>query len=384
MNRPTSGDSSPEIDQGMVVPEDLLRQPGTKKDRREEAWFNFAHPETEWIRTPIGQTHSRILKTTPNRKDVYAVWDVKHKEMAEKFALLERTEPVVERPQHDMTAEIKAEAARIGFQVVGLTRFHHTYVYDNYRDQMKPYLSLIVAGLEDSREEFDSSVHSEHALADSHAHFYEISEMGVLLAEFLLAKGSRVQVLAGDAGYNRIKMLPYAEEAGLGQLGANGQLLSPYCGSRLKIFVLSTDARVEYDGPKDFGVKGLCEKCQICIRRCPGRALSKTPVHWRGSYRHKVDPARCAPMLIKFNQCNVCTEVCPVQKYGLPTVLEHYERTGGEILGKGTDELEAYSLPGKGHFGVGTMPRFTAKDALPSYVLGHDSSPQPDVIDREM
>ncbi len=38
--------------------------------------------------------------------------------------------------------------------------------------------------------------------------------------------------------------------------------------------------------------------------------------------------------------------------------MEHYVETGGEILGKGTHNLEGYTLEDKGYFGPGELPRF--------------------------
>jgi hypothetical protein len=49
--------------------------------------------------------------------------------------------------------------------------------------------------------------------------------------------------------------------------------------------------------------------------------------------------------------------VCPVQRYGMKPVMEHYVETG-EVLGKGTQNLEGYSMQGEGHFGPGELPRF--------------------------
>ena len=49
-------------------------------------------------------------------------------------------------------------------------------------------------------------------------------------------------------------MIPLFVEAGLGQLGVNGQLLSPHFGSRARLQVILTDANVEYDKPVDFGI----------------------------------------------------------------------------------------------------------------------------------
>ena len=74
-------------------------------------------------------------------------------------------------------------------------------------------------------------------------------------------------------------------------------------------------------------------------------------------------------MLMRYATCNICTKVCPVQKYGLQEVLDHYHATGGQVLGIGTEELEGYSLPDRGHFGVGQLPRFTRDDARIRYDL---------------
>jgi hypothetical protein len=77
--------------------------------------------------------------------------------------------------------------------------------------------------------------------------------------------------------------------------------------------------------------------------------------------KYKVVADRCLPVL-RFAECNICTKVCPVQHFGLKTVLDHYRKTGGEILGKGTDQLEGYDMFEKGHYGPGELPRFDAEE----------------------
>tara|TARA_B100000470_G_C19661498_1_gene333304 strand:- start:75 stop:425 length:351 start_codon:yes stop_codon:yes gene_type:complete len=52
-------------------------------------------------------------------------------------------------------------------------------------------------------------------------------------------------------------------------------------------------------------------------------------------------------------------KVCPIQKYGMKPVMEHYVETG-EVLGKGTHELEGYNMEGKGYFGPGKLPSFNS------------------------
>ena len=63
--------------------------------------------------------------------------------------------------------------------------------------------------------------------------------------------------------------------------------------------------------------------------------------------------------MARYLGCGICMKVCPIQKYGLKNVMEHYAETG-QVLGKGTHDLEGYTLEGKGYFGPGEMPVFDA------------------------
>jgi Pyruvate/2-oxoacid:ferredoxin oxidoreductase delta subunit len=145
--------------------------------------------------------------------------------------------------------------------------------------------------------------------------------------------------------------------AGLGQLGANGQLLSPHFGSRARLMIVTTDAPVAHDQPVDYGIHNFCQTCQVCVNRCPGRALTKEKVWWRGAEKNKLVYERCRPVMVRNEGCGVCMKVCPIQRYGMKPVMEHYVATG-EVLGKGTENLEGYTLKDKGHFGPGELPHF--------------------------
>ena len=63
--------------------------------------------------------------------------------------------------------------------------------------------------------------------------------------------------------------IAYAVAAGLGQLGLNGQLLTPYAGSRCRTNILTTDAPLVHDEPKDFGI---VQGCRTRARRRGKRA----------------------------------------------------------------------------------------------------------------
>ena len=45
--------------------------------------------------------------------------------------------------------------------------------------------------------------------------------------------------------------------------------------------IITTDALVTYDQPIDYGIHAFCSICQVCVNRCPGRALMREKVWWR-------------------------------------------------------------------------------------------------------
>ena len=175
------------------------------------------------------------------------------------------------------------------------------------------------------------------------------------LGDYIRSFGYYAQVHSPND--NSAAYIPMFVAAGLGQLGANGQLLSPHFGSRARLMIITTDAPVTYDEPVDYGIHKFCQQCQVCVNRCPGRALVKEKVWYRGVEKNKLIYDRCRPVMARYEGCAVCMKVCPVQRYGMKPVMEHYVETG-EVLGKGTDNLEGYDIRDKGYFGPGELPHF--------------------------
>lgn len=353
----------------LPVPPELLTVVGNPRNPAEENFFAWAFPEGDFFQTPPGRAHQLLA---PLMSDSYKRLQEKYKprstELLEKIRDYHLHRPEAPPQPDNLAARLKEEAGRLGIDVIGITNFDRRYVYSNYKRRVH-FKRVIVIGAEQPWAPTQEQTGSSELLDVTLETFLRITELAINLADFLRANGYRTQFLAGPLGLDLVKILPYAVDAGLGQMGANGQLLSPYFGSRWRPVAMSTDAPLEIDSPKDFGINTLCEKCQVCVRRCPGRALSKQKVYWRGVLKYKVIAERCIPMLDRYSACGVCIKVCPVQRYGLEAVLEHYSASGGQILGKGSDELEGFDLPDRGHFGPGEMPQFTRDESRIHYEL---------------
>ena len=352
------------------VPPELRSVPGARKNPREEHYFARALPEHDFL---LSETYSAYYKWT----EAFPRYQtMAHNEIEGKYKPLLRTfKDIIPHyhelpgasppdPSPDLTQVIKEKALAAGADIVGITRFDKKYVFAEHKEEAR-FKHIIVLG-----RAFDwettNGIPSVSWDIESYDALIALAFVGVGLAEYIRSKGYPVQFVSGSLAFGVYRLLapviPYAIQAGLGQLGANGQLLTPQFGSRLRLMMISTSAPVTHDVPVDYGINVLCDKCQVCVRRCPGRAIpgAKEKINWRGVLKNKIITDRCLPMF-QFAECNICTKVCPVQHYGLKAVLDHYG-SSGQILGKGTDELEGYTIPGRGYFPVGELPKFTTEE----------------------
>ena len=180
---------------------------------------------------------------------------------------------------------------------------------------------------------------------------------GLELGNFIRSLGYKAHVIHSSDATGPV--IPMFVAAGLGQLGACGYLLSPHTGNRMRLMMITTDANVTYDAPVDYGIHAFCQVCQVCVNRCPGRALMRDKIWWRGIEKNKLYFKRCRPVMARYLGCGVCMKVCPIQKYGLKNTMEHYAATG-QVLGKGTHDLEGYNIEGQGLLRPRRTPRLRA------------------------
>jgi ferredoxin len=255
-------------------------------------------------------------------------------------------------PGAELTAALKAKAAELGISAVGVTRHDPRYTLAQFAGRHVG--DRVVVCILEQNYESTQLIPSERSERAALATYGQLEDRLVELSEWLQAQGyrARPEDYIGESMF-----IHYAVAAGLGQLGLNGQLLTPQAGSRCRINVLTTDAPLDFDAPVDYGIEGVCDRCQACVRRCPVGAIPAVRKEHRGVVKAKLNTKRCLPIVTQAAGCSICMKVCPVQKYGLAEVLEHYEHTG-TIKGIHTDELEGFDWPLDGrHYPPGEKPR---------------------------
>lgn len=203
-----------------------------------------------------------------------------------------------------MSARVKEVAKFYGASLVGITRVDPRWVYSHYFSGATgdyqafniPYKYAIMIGIEMDYDWINEAPDPE-ASAAAALGYSQMAEVASSLAKYIRALGYPAVPSGNDTGQN----IPMAIDAGLGELGRNGLLLTPEYGARLRLCKVLTDLPLEVDQPIDFGIQSFCETCHACAASCPvdavrweDRTTEQTSVSNRpGILRWPVDVARC-------------------------------------------------------------------------------------------
>ena len=337
------------------VPEELETVPGIPLDDHQVDWYAREYPlETMNIYERASRDWANDIRDQHvEMREIRKEHDKLNRPIIMAARLTGDQEPTTEPTGVDVTEAIKAKARELGFLEVGMTPYDHRYTYQSKKDWVKfPHAICLAYEQDFEPTQTIPSIDAEIV----HSSTYRTEGAASLeLGRFINSLGYRAQVHSPND--NTGPYIPMFVAAGLGQLGACGYLLTPHVGSRCRLMIVTTDAKITYDEPVDYGIHAFCQVCQVCVNRCPGRALMRDKIWWRGLEKNKLYFKRCRPVMARYLGCGVCMKVCPVQKYGMQTVMQHYAETG-QVLGKGTHDLEGYELEGKGYFGPGELPAF--------------------------
>lgn len=156
----------------------------------------------------------------------------------------------------------------------------------------------------------------------------KLNEIVLIGEEFLKSKGYRAYAQTTDrvkVNESNISKLPHktvATRAGLGWIGKNCLLVTKEYGPAIRISSLLTDAPLKCDEPIS---ESQCGGCSLCVKNCPGLAL--TGVLWTAGMERKeiVDVEQCFKTQteimkkhtgIETDLCGKCFAVCAyTQKY---------------------------------------------------------------------
>jgi len=147
-----------------------------------------------------------------------------------------------------------------------------------------------------------------------------MSVTNLFLSAFIQSLGFK----AIDCTTNDIaNSIPLAMQAGLGDLGRNGLLITPQFGPRVRITQIITDLPLEVDSPIDFGVTEFCNACKKCAQLCPSQSISYNdrttePINISnvsGTLKWPTNAETCRKYWGQANKpCTTCISSCPYNK----------------------------------------------------------------------
>jgi len=232
----------------------------------------------------------------------------------------------------ELTRIIKEKARWIGADDVGITKINPAYIYTHWGNQNVNYSHA--AGVGDPieiPEECDTVIMMVHEMGydviqrspgieyDTDIEYSKGAWCASSLATFISELGYRAIPSVNELGIN----IAMAVDAGLGELGRNGQLITRDYGPRVRLSKVFTNLPLTPDEPIDIGVQKFCETCALCARYCPSNSIpdgKKTDAAWNehnvpGMLKWPVRAMQCLDWWVKNgNHCSVCIRVCPWNK----------------------------------------------------------------------
>jgi len=239
----------------------------------------------------------------------------------------------VSNPQK-IAHDIKKAATYFGADLVGICRLDRRWVYSHSYEGPGPdeaagksksqeipdeFQYAIIMGFE---EDYNLIKYFPTAIAGA-ATRMGYSRMAITcahLSAFIRSLGFK----AIDCSNNDVALsVPMAMQAGLGDLGRHGLLISPRFGPRLRLEKVITDMPLAVDAPIDFGVTEFCEACKKCADMCPSQSISSgerttepnNVSNVAGALKWHVDAETCRMYWSRPNgPCTACLACCPYNK----------------------------------------------------------------------
>ena len=145
------------------------------------------------------------------------------------------------------------------------------------------------------------------------------------MAEFVRNLGYRAIPMGNDTALS----IPLAIDAGLGELGRNGLLVTPTHGPCVRLCKVFTDLPLRPDGPAPFGLRDTCVGCRRCAEACEVDAIQHDAApsyrtvsrsNNAGICRWAVDADKCYAFWIENGaSCSTCIAACPYTRFGAET-----------------------------------------------------------------
>ena len=263
---------------------------------------------------------SELKEPTEDRREGFCDYYTLHRPGAPKKAPL--TSP------KETTEKVKKAAKFLGAGIVGVCEVDDRWVYSrNYSRITKESKPLELPT--EMKYAIVIAVPMDHNLSRTYPSSLGGGATGLGYTHDLICAISVAQFIR-NLGYGAIASLndtaisiPMAIQAGLGEYGKHGLLITKEYGPRVRIGKVFTDLPLVPDRPLRFGVKEFCNTCQKCAQACPVQAIpfdepqkeAPNKSSLQKITKWTVNAEKCFSYWVKTNtECAICIRVCPYNK----------------------------------------------------------------------
>ncbi|MEE4197693.1 MAG: reductive dehalogenase [Bacteroidales bacterium] len=205
-----------------------------------------------------------------------------------------------------------------GAHSVGITGLKNYHLYshkgrgDLYGKEIKNTHSYAIALTVEMDHEMIQTAPKAPVTMESSQQYLTSGTLAVQLAAFIrrLGYSARAHI---DGNYELICPL-VARDAGLGEIGRMGLLMTPLLGPRIRIAVVTTDMPLPTDQRKDYSsVIDFCNRCKKCADACPSASIPHAGrTKEKGVSRWKINSESCFTYWSTIGtDCGRCISVCP-------------------------------------------------------------------------
>jgi reductive dehalogenase len=233
-----------------------------------------------------------------------------------------------DRTASEMTEIVKRLVLHLGARDVGITELRPYHVYTHvgrgsgeWGEEIRLDHRWAIAFTVEMDYHTMRRAPEAPVVAESARQYVESAKIAIQVGSMIRRLG--YPALAHIDGNYRVIAPLVARDAGIGEIGRMGILMTPDLGPRVRLGVVTTDLPLIPDAPTDDrSVVDFCTVCKKCAENCPSQSISvddRTRID--GGWRWAIDPDTCFRYWNAVGtDCGVCMTVCP---YSHPDNVAH-------------------------------------------------------------
>jgi reductive dehalogenase len=220
---------------------------------------------------------------------------------------------------------VKGFALHLGAAEAGICRVNPSWAYSHRgeifynnwdewgKELPEPLPYAVVISTEMDSDNVGTGPHTP-AVVESGVNYAQGAYITTMLAGWFAQMGYKAYADHSRHYYSLI--VPLAVDAGLGELGRFGYLITEKAGARARLFAVTTDMPLEPDKPVDLGADDFCKVCKKCALSCPSNSIpqGEKTVH-NGVEKWKMNEMTCFDYWGRVGtDCSICMGVCPFSR----------------------------------------------------------------------